>query len=150
MDRFQLCQALRAARVPDAYYEIPGGPHAPYSADRYFLEERATVWVVGVHERGSKKVLERFAHEDEACQWLFDRLTDEGPPPVPATSEEAAALLHGSDDIQRRARREFERALAEARRRAVVGDDDGNDVNDVNDVNDDGNDGGRTEPPTGG
>lgn len=129
MDRFQLCQALRAAGIPEAYYEIPGipgipgCPHGPYSADRYFLEEHAEAWVVGVNERGRKKVLERFAHEDEACGWLFGRLTDQGPAPVPTTSEEAAALLHGSDDIQRRAREEFERALAESRRRTHVVDD---------------------------
>ncbi|GAA1971535.1 hypothetical protein [Catenulispora subtropica] len=128
MDRFQLCEALRAAGIPDMYYEIPGCSHGPYPADRYFLEERAGVWVVGVHERGSKKVLARFAHQDGACQWLFDRLTDQGPPPVPPTSEEAAALLYGSEDIQRRAREDFERALGEARRRAHVDD-------------------GRTEPP---
>jgi hypothetical protein len=123
MDRFQLGDALRAAGVPDAYYEIPGSPHGPYSADRYFLEERAGVWVVGVHERGSTKVLERFAGQDEACQWLLDQLTDRGPSPVPATSEEVAALLHGSDDIQRRAREDFQRALARARRRAEADDD---------------------------
>ena len=69
------------------------------------------------------KVLERFAGQDEACQWLLDLLTDRGPSPVPATSEEVAALLHGSDDIQRRAREDFQRALARARRRAEADDD---------------------------
>lgn len=116
MDRFQLCRALRAAGVPDALYEIPGCQQGPYPADRYFLEERPGVWVVGVHERGSRKVLEQFADQDGACRWLLNRLTDEGPPPVPAAEEEADALLHDSDVIQRRAREEFERALAEGRR----------------------------------
>ncbi|MET7380876.1 hypothetical protein ABZT08_18990 [Streptomyces sp. NPDC005526] len=122
MDRFQLCRALRAAGVPETYYEIPGcthGPHPP--TDRYFLEERGGVWVVGIHERGSREVLERFPDEDGACRWLHDRLTDEGPPPVPATPEEIDALLHDSEGIQRRAREEFERALAESRRRTHEG-----------------------------
>ena len=117
MDRFQLCQALRAAGVPEAYYEIPGCPHGPHLADRYFLEECADLWCVGVHERGSREVFERFTDEDRACRWLYDRLTGEGPPPVPATPAEMDALLHDSDGIQRRAREELERALAEARRR---------------------------------
>ncbi|MFF9646380.1 hypothetical protein [Kitasatospora aureofaciens] len=119
MDRFQLRRALRAAGVPQPYYEIPGCPGGPHRADRYFLEERAGVWVVGVHERGGREVLERFTDEDRACRWLYDRLTDRGPAPVPATPEEMDALLHDSDGIQRRAREQFERALAEARRRTL-------------------------------
>ncbi|MFH9354530.1 hypothetical protein [Kitasatospora sp. NPDC017646] len=118
MDRFQLCRALRAAGVPQAYYEIPGCPRGPHRADRYFLEERAGAWVVGVDERGQREVFERFADEARACRWLYDRLTDAGPAPVPATPEEMDALLRDSDGIQRRAREQFERALAEARRRA--------------------------------
>ncbi|MFD8706815.1 hypothetical protein ACFV1W_30140 [Kitasatospora sp. NPDC059648] len=116
MDRFQLCRALRAAGVPQPYYEIPGCPRGPNRADRYFLEERAGMWVVGVRERGGREVLEHFTDEDRACRWLYDRLTDEGPSPVPATSEEMDALLHDGDAIQRRAREQFERALAKARR----------------------------------
>ncbi|MGW3042717.1 hypothetical protein ACWC9T_22355 [Kitasatospora sp. NPDC001159] len=116
MDRFQLCRALRSAGVPQAYYEIPDCPHGPHLADRYFVEERAGVWVVGVHERGRREVFERFADEDGACRWLYDRLTDEGPSPVAATPEEMDTLLHDGDGIQRRAREQFERALAEARR----------------------------------
>ncbi|MFI1162600.1 hypothetical protein ACH4UM_03080 [Streptomyces sp. NPDC020801] len=118
MDRSQLCKALRAAGVPEAYYEIPGCTHGPHlAADRYFLEERGGLWCVGVHERGTREVVERFTDEDRACRWLHDRLTDEGPASVQATPEEMDALLHHSDGIQRRAREELERALAEARRR---------------------------------
>ncbi|MGW5211208.1 hypothetical protein ACWEQO_08355 [Streptomyces sp. NPDC004051] len=117
MDRLQLCQALRAAGVPEAYYEIPGCTHGRRPVtDRYFLEERDGQWVVGIHERGTREVLERFPAEDRACRWLHERLTAEGPPPVTATPAEIDALLHDSDGIQRRAREEFERALAEARR----------------------------------
>ncbi|WP_344054156.1 hypothetical protein [Streptomyces thermoalcalitolerans] len=119
MDRFQLCRALRAAGVPETYYEIPGCPHEQRpGTDRYFLEEHGGQWLVGIHERGTREVLERFPAEDQACRWLHERLTAEGPPPVPATPAEIDALLHDSDGIQRRAREEFERALAEARDRA--------------------------------
>ncbi|MGW3355950.1 hypothetical protein ACWDFL_11095 [Streptomyces bungoensis] len=127
MDRFQLCRALRAAGVPEAYYDIPGctpGPRPP--GDRYFLEERDGQWIVGVSERGTREVLERFPDEDGACRRLHARLTDEGPPPVEATPEEIDVLLHDVEGIQRRAREAFERALAEARRRDTghPGDDD--------------------------
>ncbi|MEV7686460.1 hypothetical protein [Streptomyces bungoensis] len=118
MDRFQLCRALRAAGVPEAYYDIPGctsGPRPP--GDRYFLEERDGQWIVGVSERGTREVLERFPDEDGACRRLHARLTDEGPPLVEATPEEIDVLLHDAEGIQRRAREDFERALAEARRR---------------------------------
>lgn len=119
MDRFQLCQALRVAGVPEASYEIPGcTPRQRPVTDRYFLEERDGQWVVGIHERGTREVLERFPAEDRACRWLHERLTAEGPPPVTATPAEIDALLHDSDGPQRRAREEFERALAEARGRA--------------------------------
>lgn len=132
MDRFQLCRALRAAGVPETYYEIPGCTHERRPVtDRYFLEQRGGQWVVGVHERGTREVLERFPAEDRACRWLHERLTAEGPPPVPATPAETEALLHDSDGIQRRAREEFERALAEARGRAAESPADD----------------GRTEPP---
>jgi len=116
MDRFQLCRALRAAGVSEAYYEIPGCSHGPHPADHYFLEERVGLWFGGVHERGRREVFEQFMDEDQACRWLYDCLTAEGPSPVPATSEEMDALLHDSDGIQRRAREELERALAETRR----------------------------------
>ena len=89
--------------------------------DHYFLEERDGTWVVGVHERGRREVHERVPDEGRACEWLYDRLTDEGPPPVPATPEELDEILHDSEGIQRRAREEVERALAQARRRAFGG-----------------------------
>ncbi|MEU2053357.1 hypothetical protein, partial [Streptomyces bungoensis] len=120
MDRFQLCRALRAAGVPEAYYDIPGCTPAPRPpGDRYVLEQRDGQWIVGVRERGTHEVLERFPDEDRACRWLHARLTDEGPPPVEATPEEIDVLLHDAEGTQRRAREDFERALAEARRRGT-------------------------------
>lgn len=117
MDRFQLCRALRAAGVPDSYYEIPGCSQGPFPVDHYFLEERAGEWVVGVHERGARDVSARFPDEDGACRWLYDRLTEPRPDPVPATAEELDTLLRDSEGIQRRAREQFDRAFAEAQRR---------------------------------
>lgn len=115
MDRSELCDALRAAGVPETYYEIPGCPHGPHGADpRYFLEARGGGWVLGVRERGGRAVLERFTTEDRACRRLYDRLTDQGPPPVHATSEEMDELLYDSEGLQRRAREALDRALAEA------------------------------------
>ncbi|MEW2412955.1 hypothetical protein AB0953_04390 [Streptomyces sp. NPDC046866] len=118
MDRFELYEALRAAGVPEAYYEIPGHPGGPHPVDRYFLEEREGAWVVGIHERDRREVLERFGDEHAACAWLHARLTDEGPLPEPATAEELEALLHDGEAVRRRAREDLERALAEARRRS--------------------------------
>ncbi|TJZ98413.1 hypothetical protein [Actinacidiphila oryziradicis] len=117
MDRHQLCDALRAAGVPAGYYEIPGCPGGPRPSDHYFLDERDGRWVVGVHERGRREVYASFADEDRACRWLYERLTDEGPPHSRPTPAEAEGLLHDSESIQRRAREELERALAAAARR---------------------------------
>lgn len=116
MDRYQLRAALRAAGVSPGMYEIAGFPGGPWPADRYFLEEQAGEWVVGVQERGVREVLERFADEDRACGRLLRLLTDPGPPPSPLTPEETGRLLHDSEGIQRRAREQLARALDAARR----------------------------------
>ncbi|MFJ1730699.1 hypothetical protein [Streptomyces sp. NPDC088254] len=145
MDRFELCRALRAAGVPEAYYEIQDCHRAPHPADRYFLEERGGMWVVGVHERGSRDVLERFTDEDRACRWLHSRLTEEGPPPVPPTAEEMDRLLRDSEGIQRRAREALERALAESRDRPAEGPPPEKPRTSEHPA-----DGGRTRPPSAG
>jgi hypothetical protein len=124
MDRFQLCEALRATGVAAGLYEIPGCPShpgGPRTADRLYLEEQAGQWVVGVHERGRRQVVERFPDEARACRYLYDRLTEAGPPPVPLTPEETEKLLHDSESIQRRAREQLAQAL-EADRRPPDGD----------------------------
>ena len=41
MDRFQLYQDLRAAGVPEAYYEIPDCSHGPHLADHLISFEDA-------------------------------------------------------------------------------------------------------------
>jgi hypothetical protein len=112
MDRRELLDALRAAGVAPGRYEIAGYESGPYPVDRYFLEERSGEWVIGVHERGRRDVIERFPDEDRACRRLHDLLTDPGPAPAPLTPAEEDELLHHRDAIQRRAREELERALA--------------------------------------
>ncbi|MHB9860666.1 hypothetical protein [Streptomyces sp. YIM S03343] len=104
MNRFELQRALRAAGVPDALYEIPGCTQGPYPADRYFLEERpGGVWAVGVHERGTREVVEQFPTESEACAWLHTRLTENtAPPPTQLTPEEQESLLRTPEATRRR------------------------------------------------
>jgi acetyl esterase/lipase len=122
MDRHELCDALRAAGVPAAYYEIPGCPGGPRPSDHYFLEERDGRWLVGVHERDTRDVHESFPDEAQACRWLYDRLTYQGPPPSRPTLAEAEELLHDSEGIARRAREELDQALAAAARRKAAGE----------------------------
>ncbi|MEU9315774.1 hypothetical protein [Streptomyces sp. NPDC048295] len=116
MNLHQLCEALRAAGVPDALYEIPGCPGGHPSREGYYLARREGAWIVGVHERGRREVLETFADESRACAWLYERLTDESSPPVRPTATETDELLHDSEGIERRAQEQLEQALAENRR----------------------------------
>ncbi|MER5474851.1 hypothetical protein [Streptomyces sp. NPDC002685] len=125
MDRHQLCEALSAAGVPAGLYEIadcPGSPGAPRPEDRLYLEEQAGEWVVGVQQRGTRTVLERFPDEDHACRSLFAELTEQAPPPSPLTPEETQELLYDSEGIQRRAREQLARALEAAARQPPRGD----------------------------
>ncbi|MET8098426.1 hypothetical protein ABZV29_18355 [Streptomyces sp. NPDC005236] len=121
MDRFALCRTLQAAGVPPASYEIADCPGGHRAADRYFLDGHEGDWTVGVHERGTREVFERFADEGEACRWLRDRLLGGEPPardPADAPGEPAGP---GSDPeaLQRRADDELEAALAAMSRRTV-------------------------------
>ncbi|WP_055587611.1 hypothetical protein [Peterkaempfera griseoplana] len=111
MDRHRLHEVLREAGVPEGRYEIQGCPGGPWPADRLYLEEQGGRWVVGVHERGRREVLERFEDEDRACRRFYRMLTDEGPPPVPLSAAEAERLLRSGEDVQRGAREEPASAL---------------------------------------
>jgi hypothetical protein len=118
MDRFALCRALDAAGVPAASYQIADCPGGHRAADRYFLEGHDGDWTVGVHERGTHQVFERFADEDEACRWIYDRLVAG----EPSATEPAPAAPAGPgvdpEALQRQADDELEQALSELRRRA--------------------------------
>ncbi|MFA3842771.1 hypothetical protein [Streptomyces aureus] len=116
MDRYQLCEALRAAGVPDAHYEIPGCPGGHPPLEGYYLAQREGEWIVGVHERGRREALETFADESRACAWLYERLTDESSPPARPTATEMDEMLHDSEGIERRAQEQLEQALTESRR----------------------------------
>ncbi|MFB7247623.1 hypothetical protein CW362_32455 [Streptomyces populi] len=115
MDRFALYRALGAARVPAASYEIVDCPGPRLAADRYFLDGHAGDWAVGVHERGNREVFERFADEDEACRWMYDRLVVTEPASVP---EEPVGRVPDPGALQRQADDDLEAALAAMRRRA--------------------------------
>src|SRR5690242_14431339 len=91
MDRMELRDRLRRAGIPDDMYELTG-MHSGSRSDLSFpfLEERSGEWVVGVEERGRRGVMSRFATEDEACRFLYDRLVREvaAPPPAPQSPQD--------------------------------------------------------------
>ncbi|MEV6021192.1 MULTISPECIES: hypothetical protein [unclassified Streptomyces] len=121
MDRFALCRALREAGVPAASYEIADCPGVRRAADRWFLDGREGDWSVGVHERGTREVFERFTDEDEACRWLHDRLLGAEPPatdPAPASGEPDGPEPD-PEALQRRADDELDAALDALRRGAA-------------------------------
>jgi hypothetical protein len=111
MDRAELNAALQRAGVPGYTYELQG-VHEPagYLTEFYFLRRQAGKWVVGIYERSQYKEMMQFAEEDEACRYLYARLTDKGPEPTPLTSEEARHILRDSEEIQRVAWENFQRA----------------------------------------
>ncbi|WP_328553317.1 MULTISPECIES: hypothetical protein [unclassified Streptomyces] len=118
MDRFALCRALEAAGVPAASYEIADCPGGHRADDRYFLQGHAGDWTVGVHERGTDQVFERFTDEEEACRWIYGRLTAEPPPATEPAPGEPTGPGRDPEALQRQADEELERALDELSRRA--------------------------------
>ena len=109
MDRIELDAALRRAGVAAYAYEIQG-EHEPtgYPMEFYFLRQQADGWVVGVYERGQYRVMVSFAQEDEACRYLYARLTDKGPEPTPLTPQETEGILRDIEERQRAAGENFE------------------------------------------
>ncbi|MFF3890439.1 hypothetical protein [Streptomyces sp. NPDC001914] len=119
MDRFALCRALEAARVPATSYEIADCPGRHLAADRYFLDGHEGDWAVGVHERGTRQVFERFTDEDAACRWIHDRLLGGEPPAAAPAPGEPAAPPPDPEALQRQADDDLEAALAELLRKAT-------------------------------
>ncbi|MFI1334140.1 hypothetical protein ACH4U7_29350 [Streptomyces sp. NPDC020845] len=114
MDRRELVRALREDRVPDALYDIPGVHDIPIQPDAYyFLRQAPDGWVVGLRERSKDRDTHWFGSEDAACRELRAKLTAS---PPPAGGERVADVLAHSEEIQRQAWRDFERALREQRR----------------------------------
>ncbi len=110
MDRCELVRALNRAGVADPLYEIPG-VHEPWMRiDAFYVLRRADRdWTVGLNERGTEEVLERFPTEEGACRYLFELLVPPGGPPPPGPGSAAEVLRH-ADEIQRQAWEQFRQA----------------------------------------
>ncbi|GAA2360141.1 hypothetical protein [Streptomyces cuspidosporus] len=113
MDRRELVRALRADRVPDALYDIPGVHDIPVQPDAYyFLRPARGGWEVGLRERSRDRDTSWFGTEDAACRELRAKLTALPPPPGGGRERVEDVLAHG-EEIRRSAWRDFERALRE-------------------------------------
>ncbi|WP_208106850.1 hypothetical protein [Streptomyces sp. GC420] len=111
MNRRELCEALAAAGVPDALYEIPGFHELSLKPpDFAYLRQEGVDWVVGSFERGLYRPLNRFDSEDAACRFLLAQLTYRGGGPDPGAEDEMRSVLEDRDEIERAAREAFERA----------------------------------------
>ncbi|MEE1776461.1 hypothetical protein AB0I87_03325 [Streptomyces sp. NPDC049952] len=110
MNRTELTERLRREEVPDALYEIPGVHGVPVQLDAYYvLRPEGDAWPVLLRQRGQEEVIARFATEAEACDYLYDTLTDV-PPPSPGGAARIERLLADAEEIQRQAEEDFERA----------------------------------------
>lgn len=123
MDRTELRDRLRRLGIPDDLYELTG-MHSGSRSDLSFpfLEQRSGEWVVGVEERGRRGVVRRFATEDEACRFLYDRLVREAtaPPPAPQRPQD--------EERGRRITEELVRKLKDRSRRPNAGGTDRGDT----------------------
>ena len=110
MDRCELVRALNRAGVADPLYEIPG-VHEPWMRiDAFYVLRRVDRdWTVGLNERGTEQVLERFPTEEGACRHLLGLLVPPGGPP-PLGPGSAAEVLRHADEIQRQAWEQFRQA----------------------------------------
>lgn len=110
MDRMELVSALTRAGAPDSAYEVPGFHELSHARpeDYYYLRSERGTWVVGAHERGQDRVYRSFDHEDQACRYLYERLTRAVGPQEDA--DQAEAILARSEEIQRHAWEQFRRA----------------------------------------
>lgn len=111
MDRVELEAALRSAGVPEAEYLIPGVSRpCGLRLDAYYvLRAEDEGYLVTLYERGVETPLAGFPTEDQACRYLYD-LLGRRPSPPPDSAEIIAELMAHRDEIQRRAREEYDRA----------------------------------------
>jgi hypothetical protein len=109
LDGTELVARLRAAGVPEAFYEIAGVHEVPVEPDAYyFLRGGADTWAVGLRQRSRDRVLARFRSEAEACRYLYDTLTSLPPPPS-GPPQRLDELLADPEEIQRQAWEDFRR-----------------------------------------
>ncbi|GAA2914075.1 hypothetical protein GCM10020221_07210 [Streptomyces thioluteus] len=71
--RATLRAELRRAGVPDAYYRLPGAREPRLPATEFHVLRRGADgrWVVALNERGSERVLARYADESRAAARLY-------------------------------------------------------------------------------
>lgn len=82
MNRAELQEALRRAGVPDDLYALPGIRKAERGLESYYLlEDRSGAFIVAIFERGQEHRGPAFDSEAEACQWLYDEIVFDAPPP---------------------------------------------------------------------
>ncbi|GLY63617.1 hypothetical protein [Amycolatopsis taiwanensis] len=111
MNRVELEEALRRAGVPEAEYLIPGVSRpCELRLDAYYvLRAEDDGYLITLYERGVERPLARFRTEDRACRHLYDLLSRR-PSPPPDSAEIIADLMAHRDEIQRRAREQYDRA----------------------------------------
>ncbi|MGV8082643.1 MAG: hypothetical protein AB2L09_03260 [Coriobacteriia bacterium] len=66
----QLAERLKCENVPRNYYSLDGG----LPLERWCLNNDAGVFEVYYSERGKKEWIAVFADEDDACEYLYQRI----------------------------------------------------------------------------
>lgn len=103
MNRVELRDALRAAGFPDDGYTVEDLHEAsPRGRDGTpYLEFRDGQWIVGFWERGKKNDFGRFASESDACDYMFDRLTEPAPVRHVLSDDEMARGREKTEKLRR-------------------------------------------------
>ena len=73
LNRENLAKKLRIARVPDHMYNLNGKGQTD---ERFCLKKLDNQWQVYYSERGVKTTNKIFDSEKDACQYIYDQLTD--------------------------------------------------------------------------
>lgn len=70
MTKVQLLEILMQKNIPNDLYSLKGG----LPNERYCLNEFNGNWEVYYSERGVKSQLKDFSNEEEACEYLYNKL----------------------------------------------------------------------------
>jgi hypothetical protein len=73
MNKKELKKALDNAGVDPHYYSLDGLSGGPYE-DAWILDNDSHRWLVYYFERGTKWNIYYFDKEDEACNYIFNKL----------------------------------------------------------------------------
>ena len=92
LNRQQLKTRLDEEGVPERNYIIEGADRSVKGLvdGGLVLDYQDGHWVVSVEERGQSEIDREFTTEDEACDYLFQQLTDRPPLGPPLTPDEMA------------------------------------------------------------